>query len=278
MTEDPAGKISTTHDVRFDGYRVVKTFRTWERGEHLREWRGLNLLHHFAPGLGPEPISAELDAEPPLIMMSRVPGEPLGTRRATPEQIDALVIALDRMHRCVPVSALATADPQDTPADVVQLLKKMLVSRARPTHAVAPVVHSAFDSAAEFVGSDWATRAASIGKPSPVFGLCDGNLANYLWDGQAVRVIDFESAGRNDRAFDVADLVEHISLRRGYEIVADDLLKRLCPRPDERERIHAYRPVFAVFWLLMLLPDGPAHRRNPPGALVEQAEHLLAIL
>jgi hypothetical protein len=278
MTENPVGKISTTHDVEFDADLVVKTFRTWERGEHLREWRGLNLLHRFAPGLGPEPISAELDAQPPRIVMSRVPGEPLGTRRATPEQIDALVIALERMHRCIPDSALASADPQDTPADVVELLKKMLTSRARPTHATVPIVRNAFDAASEFIGSDWATRTASIGKPSPAFGLCDGNLANYLWDGQAVHVIDFESAGSNDRAFDIADLVEHISLRRGSEIVADDLLKRLDLRADEHERVRAYRPAFAAFWLLMLLPDGPAHRRNPPGTLEDQAEHLLAIL
>ena len=278
MTQNPAGMVSTTHDIEFNGDRVVKTFRTWDRGEHLREWRGLNLLHRFAPGLGPEPISAQLDAQPPLIVMSRVPGEPLGTRRATPDQIDALVVALERMHRCVPASALATADPQDTPADVVELLQKMLALRARPTDAAAPIVRTAFDAASVFIGSDWATRAAAIGGPSPVFGLCDGNLANYLWDGQAVHVIDFESAGSNDRAFDVADLVEHISLRRGSGIVADDLLKRLDLGSDERERVRAYSPAFAVFWLLMLLPDGPAHRRNPPGTLEDQAEHLLAIL
>jgi len=278
MTENPVGKFSTTHDVEFDGDRVVKTFRTWERGEHLREWRGLNLLHRFAPGLGPEPISADLDAEPPLIVMSRIPGEPLGTWRATTDQIDALVIALERMHRCIPLSALAKADPQDTPADFARLLSEMLASHARPTDAAAPVVGRAFDAASEFIGSDWDTRAASIGTPSPIFGLCDGNLANYLWDGQVVHVIDFESAGRNDRAFDIADLVEHISMRLGSEIVADDLLKRLDLRADERERIHAYRPAFAAFWLLRLLPDGAAHRRNPPGTLEDQAEHLLAVL
>jgi thiamine kinase-like enzyme len=104
------------------------------------------------------------------------------------------------------------------------------------------------------------------------------NLANYLWDGQAVHVIDSKSAGGNDRAFDVADIGEHISLRRGSEIVADDLLKRLDLQPDERERVRSYRPAFAVFWLLMLLPDGPARWRNPPGALEDQAEHLLDIL
>jgi Phosphotransferase enzyme family len=277
MAED-VGEIFTTHDVVFDGDRVVKRFRRWERGEHLREWRGLGLLHRFAPGLGPEPISAQLEADPPVIVMSRVAGQPLGTGRATAEQIDALVVALERMHGCVPAEALVEADPQDAPADVVQLLKKMLAACPVPTVAVDPVVRDAFEAVSGFVGSDWAARAASIGDPSPVFGLCDGNLANYLWDGQDVHVIDFESAGRNDRAFDIADLVEHISLRRGSGIEADDLLSRLVLRDDEGERVRAYRPAFAAFWLLRLLPDGPSRRRNPPGTLENQAEHLLSLV
>jgi hypothetical protein len=256
----------------------VKSFRRWERGEHLREWRGLTLLHQFAPGLGPEPISAQLEVDPPVIVMSCVPGQPLGTRKATVAQIDALVVALERMHRCVPADVLAAADPQDTPADVVELLKKMLASCPPPTTAAEPVVRDAFDAVSAFIDSDWAERAASIGEPSPVFGLCDGNLANYLWDGQDVHVIDFESAGCNDRAFDIADLVEHISLRRGSGIEADDLLSRLDLRDDERERIRAYRPAFAAFWLLRLLPDGPSRRRNPPGTLENQAEHLLSLV
>jgi Phosphotransferase enzyme family len=280
VTEVPDAEVFTTHDVGFHGDRVVKTYRKWERGEQVREWRGLTLLHRFAPGLGPEPISAELDARPPTIVMSRVPGEPLGARKATAEQIDGLAAALDRMHRCVPADALATADPQDSPDEFAELLRSMFAARVRPVEEVGAVVRKAFDAASSFVGTAWAARVASIGDPSPVFGLCDGNLANYLWDGRekTVHIVDFESAGRNDCAFDVADLVEHISLRRGSGIGADDLLNRLELRRDERRRVLAYRPAFAVFWFLMLLPGGPAHRRNPPGTLEDQAEHLLGLL
>jgi hypothetical protein len=283
VTDTPAAEISTQHAVEFDGDRVVKTFRTWDQGQHLREWRGLNLLHQFAPGLGPEPISAEFEAEPPRIVMSRVPGEPLGLRRATPAQVDAIVAAIERMHRCVPSSAIPAADPQDSLAGFAARLRTMLAALARPTDAVAPVVRAAFDAAAEFVGSDWATSAALTGELSPVFGLCDYNLANLLWDGTAVRIVDFESARGYDRAFDVADLVEHISLRWTRSapspsgIVAGDLLNRFDLRPDERVRVHAYRLSFAAYWLLKLLPDDAAHRRNPPGILEGQAERLLAI-
>jgi hypothetical protein len=34
----------------------------------------------------------------------------------------------------------------------------------------------------------------------------------------------------------------------------------------------------ALFWLLMLLPGGPASTRNPPGTLDLQASRLLTLL
>lgn len=103
------------------------------------------------------------------------------------------------------------------------------------------------------------------------------------WDGTAVHIVDFESARGYDRAFDVADLVEHISLRWTLSapspsgIDADDLLNRFDLRPDERARVRAYRPVFAAFWLLKLLPDAAPHFRNPPGILEDQAKRLLTV-
>ena len=281
MTE-PTARVGTTHRIEITGDRVVKTFASWDRGEHRREWRGLALLHEYAPGLGPEPISAELDVRPPVITMTMVPGEPLGARRTTSGQIDALVLALDRMHSAVPASALVDVEPQDTPSSIAGLLRKMSATRATPTEdsGADPVVCAAFAAARRFIDSDWVDRGSALGEPNPVFCMNDGNLANYLWDvqTQAVRVVDFESAGRNDRAFELADIVEHISLRRGAEIAADDLLGRLDLVDSECSRIRSFRPAFAAFWLLMLLPDGPAFRRNPPGTLEAQAAHVLELV
>ena len=274
--------VFTTHHVEISGNRVVKTFKSWDRGEHRREWRGLSLLHEYAPGLGPEPISADLDKQPPSIVMSRVPGEPLGTRRMTPEQIDALVTALDRMHGAVPAEALAEADPQDTPPSIGSLLRTMLLASVPPTEGggAEPIVREAFEAARRVIESDWVERGANLGDPKPVFGINDGNLANFLWDAETgtVHVIDFESAGRNDRAFELADLAEHISLWLGAQTDADDVLARLELNDAERTRLRLYRPAFAAFWLLRLLPDGHSARRNPPGTLEAQAERLLGLV
>lgn len=272
-------QVSTTHRLEITGERVTKTYVSWDRDEHRREWSGLTLLHEHAPGLGPEPISADLETDPPFIVMSRVPGESLGTRRATSEQLDALAAALDCMFFAVPAHVLADVDPYDTPSSIAELLRGMLANRMTPSagSGAEPVVRAAFEAACHFIDSDWIERATRLGEPTPAFGMNDGNLANYLWDAETrtVRIVDLESAGRTDRALELANVVEHISLRRGSEIEAEDLLNRLDLTDTERSRIRVYRPAFAVFWLLMLLPDGPSSRRNPPGTLEAQAARLL---
>jgi hypothetical protein len=70
----------TTHEVFIDHGRclVTKRFRSWDRGEPAREWAALTLLAEFAPGLPPAPIRADLDAHPPAIVMSCLPGTALG--------------------------------------------------------------------------------------------------------------------------------------------------------------------------------------------------------
>jgi hypothetical protein len=42
--------------------------------------------------------------------------------------------------------------------------------------------------------------------------------------------------------------------------------------------VREYRRLSALFWLMMLLPGSPAHRRNPPGTLERQATRLLFLL
>lgn len=44
----------------------------------------------------------------------------------------------------------------------------------------------------------------------------------------------------------------------------------------QRRRLAGFRRLFATFWLLMLLPGNPAHRRNPPGTLERQAARVVS--
>jgi hypothetical protein len=96
-----------THGV-VSGGTVVKRFRHWAHDEPRREWQALTLLARYAPGLAPEPVRADLTAETPEVVMSRLPGEPLGTGPAPEAQIDAVAAAFDLLHHAIPAPVLDT--------------------------------------------------------------------------------------------------------------------------------------------------------------------------
>jgi thiamine kinase-like enzyme len=111
-----------------------------------------------------------------------------------------------------------------------------------------------------------------------VFGQGDPNLANFLWDGDRVRIVDFEDSGLSDRAFELADAVEHLSTWIDSGLDGDKFLRAFDLSRAERSRLADCRRLAALFWLLRLQPGGNASLRNPPGTLRRQAERLLALL
>jgi thiamine kinase-like enzyme len=111
-----------------------------------------------------------------------------------------------------------------------------------------------------------------------VEGLEDGNLANYLWDGSRIRIVDFEYSGRGDRAYELAEAVEHVSAWVDGALDAAALLSCSELTAAETARLAECRRLLALFWFLALLAEDPARPRNPPGTAVRQAGRLLALL
>ncbi|TMR11201.1 aminoglycoside phosphotransferase [Nonomuraea turkmeniaca] len=113
----------------------------------------------------------------------------------------------------------------------------------------------------------------------PVLGMTDGNRANYLWDAGSgeIRIVDWEDSGTSDRAFELAEVTEHISRVDGH-LDDDELLACLDLTAAEAARVHDFRRLIALSWLYMLGPGGPFAARNPPGTLERQAERVLALL
>src|SRR5690242_1568180 len=106
-----AGRPGTTHFLEIRGDVVVKRFRSQARGEPRREWRALRMLARYAPGLAPAPVHAALDAEPAVVVMSRLPGEVMGTQPLTSGQVAAVAASIGRLHRAVPPGVLDAAEP-----------------------------------------------------------------------------------------------------------------------------------------------------------------------
>jgi aminoglycoside phosphotransferase (APT) family kinase protein len=259
----------SNHDVTVEGEVVRKRYRRTSRGEPAREWAALVLLHEYAPGLAPRPLARESD--PPVVVMSRVAGDPLDSV-LTPDHLTAMVEAY-RMLFAVPVQPdtprrhwhpaafvrnnVGWIEEEHTRTDLLDVVRRALAA-ARTWHADPP---SGIDEIRD-----------------PVIAQGDGKVDNMLWDGSRVRLIDFEGFGVGDLAFEVADLVEHISSRLCGLRDPEAVIAGFELSPTRLARVGAYRTVLATFWLLMLLPGNPGHGLNPEGSAVLQAVHLLDLL
>jgi len=250
-----------THELTFVGPLLVKRYTSWARGEPRREWSVLQRVHGHVEDLTPRPVAADLDADPPTVTMTVLPGEPLD-ENPTPAQIDALAAAMATLW-AVPHHNIPSVDVWRDDLDFA----RRLTTARRPARGVAA---AAYDAAASW----WHGPDPALLHTEPtmtVLGHRDPNLANYLWDGQKVRIVDFEDAAISDPATELALLVEHLSAR---QLDADGF----CSRFDvDVIRLRAARRLWATFWLWLLLPGGPSHWRNPPGTADAQAERLLRL-
>jgi Phosphotransferase enzyme family len=272
---------------------VVKSFIQAHRGEPEREWRALTLLAEHAPGLAPEPIRADLAAHPPVIEMSLLPGDPLGGRPLTAEQESALVRALGQLWQSVPVSRVVPLPGEaGNEAQLVSVVRELAIQAQDPgDDPVVRAAHSAgltwlswaVGQSGRLAGQDSHAEpggGSGTGWPAlpAVYGQGDANLANFLWDGARIRIVDFEDSGVSDRAFELAVLVEHLSAWSDSGLDGDMFLRAFELGGAERARLADCRRLAALFWLLCLRPGGEASLRNPPDTLRVQAERLLGLL
>lgn len=291
----------STHTLEPHASAVTKRFRPEKREGCAREWRALTLLAAYAPGLAPDPRAADLTSDEPFVVMSRVPGEPMRGVPLDGERIEALAAAVNALYRAVPPQELAELPVR--PAHQHGLVRQI----AAWTPLVRPRVGGEVREVLER-GLDWLARSGLAdsgleraegeradrerdglerdgferdGRPDgvpAVFGPGDGNLANYLWDGTRVRVVDFEDSGRSDRPFELAEITEHVGSWVEHPLDTETFLAHVDLTAAERARLPDCRRLLALTWLFLLSSEDPEHPRNPPGTLVRQAARLSALL
>ncbi|SED26704.1 Phosphotransferase enzyme family protein [Nocardioides exalbidus] len=240
-----------------------------------REWACLTLLAEHAPGLAPRPVRREGGAEP-VVVMERLPGSPLAPRPLTTEQVLALGRALRRLYD-VPLAAVRDAGigPRGIGAAA---LPPALLERLSDGHDLSACRDPALVRDARSVAREW-LRDPPLPEPrTTVLGIADLNPPNVLWDGVRCRLVDFEDAGLSDPAYEVADHVEHLGSRLPGVYDVHALADAVGLDAEARERMGAYRPFWAAFWLAMLTPGSRSWHRNPPGTLEGQAAHFMALV
>ena len=266
---------TSTHGLTIGAAEVRKEFVADHEEQAEREWAILTLLAEHAPGLAPRPLRRE-DGATPVIVMERLPGVHLEPRPLTTEQVRALGASLRRLYD-VPVEAVIAAGvgprrygAREHPGVLVDWLgEDHELGECRDPVLVA----EALDAARAFV--------AAPPLPEPrmdSLGIADLNPANVLWDGRAARLVDFEDGGLTDPAYELADHLEHLGSRLPG-VYDDHALPASVGLEDEAmDRTDAYRPLFAAFWLAMLLPGNGGWRRNPRGTTEDQAAHFMALV
>jgi len=265
---------AATHHVFVGDKEVIKRFRSWQRGEPDREWRGLELLQTYAPGLAPKPLARWTDGERPVIVMSRLSGETLGAQPLSDDQVSAVATALTRLHSAVPGVELAKL-PRRLWGAVAAV--GQLRTHGPPPHGISDDLRLAYPAGMEWIGSADATRFAEADAPL-VFGHADGNIANIIWNEGGCGLVDFEDSGASDIAFEIADLIEHPATSLAGVLDADALLGHLRLDKLSKHRLRQARKLMAVFWLIMLLPGGRSHERNPEGSVERQAQRVMELL
>lgn len=267
-------RTQQTHRMRFTPDVVIKHYVDWARGEAEREWTGLTTIARLAPGLSPEPVERGMLTDAPFVVMTRLPGRPLGAEPLSTAQIDAVVSATHALF-ALPVPA-RTPERWMGPASAHDSVRRSLEPRVDLpcTLPGAELIATALTRS-----RDWLDGVAVVGGPhDPVLARGDGNLANLLWDGTRCRMVDFEEFGVSDQCFELADLVEHASGRLAGLLDVEAFLSGFDLEPSARRRLHRYRTTFAIFWLVMLLPGHRGFDRNPTGSTRRQAEHTLRLL
>jgi Ser/Thr protein kinase RdoA (MazF antagonist) len=152
------------------------------------------------------------------------------------------------------------------------------LAAACAVESLDPLPRQACDAALAWLDRGGAETSGAAAVLHSVFAHGDGNLANRLWDGSEVRLVDFENSGRGGRAQELADFVEHITVWCHAGIGAGAFLDRFDLSLAERRQIVELRRMHAAHWVMILLPGGSSYDRNPPGTLERQASRLLELL
>ena len=265
---------SSTHDLTFGVTEVRKAFVADHEAQAEREWACLTLLAEHAPGLAPRPLRRE-DDERPVIVMSRLPGQPLAPRPLGPGGTAALGAALRRLYD-VPVAAVREAGigPRRYGADA---LAAVLVEWLGDVYDLGECLDPALVSDALAHARAYVAAPPLPEPRTTALGIADLNPANVLVHDETVRLVDFEDGGLSDPAYELADHVEHLGSRLPGVYDVHALPAAVGLDAEDRARMAAYRPLWAAFWLAMLLPGKGGWRRNPRGTTEAQAAHFMAL-
>lgn len=234
-----------------------------------REWQTLTLLTRRGHPRTPHPVWRSPRQDRPAIAMTFVAGAPLAGTCLQPRQLDALAAALADLYSITPADVAEPVAQVATPAPA--MLQRVRDDCATPSSG--PSAGPGRLQLLEFwrrwsSGPDPQTLLRT--PTTQVLGRGDPSLANILWDGAELTLLDFEYSGWTDPAYELADLLEHPESRATPDLTWNNFVDRFDLDPDARARHRAARRMLALFWL--------ARRRSNDDRLTAQADRIRHLL
>lgn len=226
----------------------VKCYKQDGRPRDRREWQTLQLLATHDPDLAPQPLAYSPAPAPPLVAMTLLPGEPLGGQLLTRDQLTALAHALASLFA-------ASGDYPTGDRWAVDSAPAALIHRV-DTRLAGPTTYPEVEALQTLW---WSWRASNdpallLIPAVPVFAHGDGNIRNCQWDGQRLRLLDFEYSGWSDRAVELATWVEHVQSRPTPDADWDWFVAQFGLSREEWTRLTAARRLLALFWATLFAP------------------------
>lgn len=242
------GSNNPLYRFDLDGRALCLKLPVDDRRRAEREWRALTLLSRRGKPTVPEPVWRSERPERPAIVMTYADGASLGSDPLAPPQLDALAGALTDVYAITPDAVAESFPDVVTPAPVMvtRVHRTWAELQATTDPEVAADRHDLFVAWRRWYSGPEPQRL--IAPTARAFGRGDPSLANLLWDGTRLTLLDFEYSGWTDPAFELADLVEHTQSRATPDHTWDQLIERFDLDPAARERHHAARRLMCLFW------------------------------
>ncbi len=256
----------------------LKLYKVDTRERAATEWRALNLLREHGYSRQPQPLHYSVDPTLPVVVMQLLVGAPLGEQQLTRAQLAELAASLGEMYAITYAATqarfwLAAGTPELTLNRLRTAYEQKMLGPSDPTTREA---HSLLQAWLRSPGPDIVLQPAPL-----VFTRNDPNLANCLWAGQRIGMVDFENAGWNPISFDLADLLEHPQSRTTPDHEWGWFLSQLGLEDEELTRLRTSRQLLALFWLTRCWPtpaEGPSSpRRQQWSTCLERCRQLVPL-
>ena len=242
----------------------IKVFKTDIRQRGQREWESLLYLREKGIDYVPTPYQFATVDGTAVLVMELVGGSHLGHRHLSRDQLAILACQVKRLH--------------------------VLPFEGRPEKArvflASERVNGLVDSMKEVPVQDhltakcldlWHTlsQGPALGllrqTTELVFSRMDTSLANLMWDGVTIRMVDLEYGGWTERVFDLAEQVEHVQSHETPDSEWAWYLQQFPLKPEEHLRLRFAQHLLAFDWARRFWP---AQGERSSDNFIEQVERV----